>query len=264
MKYVNLYAIALIFCVVGLANVCSGQRFVGYVAAGANFAQVEGDDVHGFYKVGANAGLGLKLPLDAKQTWNVTAELLYVQKGSIKRCAAGYFDTNNYASVMFLDVDEKVPFNPNIKCNFSLDYVQIPFLVRYEELNSGCSIGLGFSWSRLVRAKEVYNGFTRTTNIRSGTFKTSDWSVIADVGIRLYKNLSLNLRYEYSLVPIRTIEMGYKRGENDVEWETHKMFNHVLTMRLCYFINEKYELNTNTNRKGETIGTKYRKIIPEL
>ena len=47
------------------------QRFIGYVAGGVNFAQIEGDDVHGFLKVRANAGLGIKLPLNERQTWSV-------------------------------------------------------------------------------------------------------------------------------------------------------------------------------------------------
>lgn len=250
--------------VVGSAN---AQRFVGQAILGMNFSQIEGDDVHGFTKLGVNAGLGIVLPLNRPQTWTVSAELLFVQKGAYKHCNAGYFDTTNYHVSMFEDVNRTVPFNPNIKCNISLDYVQIPVLFHYEDMRTGCKFGLGFSWSRLVRAKEIYNGFTRYTNVRSGTFRTSDWSVLADVDIRLYKNLSMGIRWEFSMAPIR--EMHYicgklnANGELEVSRdETNKLRNHTVSLRLVYSINEKYVRNTKTKYNGELIGTKWVKEIP--
>ena len=58
------------------------QRFIGSVAAGVNFAQIEGDGVHGFYKVGFNGGLGLTIPLNRKQTWQVSQAGCFVKKTS--------------------------------------------------------------------------------------------------------------------------------------------------------------------------------------
>ena len=157
------------------------QRFIGYAAAGANFGQIEGDDVHGFTKIGANAGLGLKLPVNRAQTMSVTAELLYVQKGAYSH---HFVDTMYYHTSMFEDVDRSVPFKTFSKCNISLDYVQIPVMFNYEDTRTGCTFGLGFSWSRLVRAKETYNGFRRTTTIRSGTYNTSDRAKEATAKLR--------------------------------------------------------------------------------
>lgn len=239
------------------------QRFIGSVVAGMNAAQIEGDDIHGFLKIGVNAGAGVTLHLNEKQSWSVSTELLYVQKGSRKHCQAGYFDTTNYAPAMFEDVKDGTAFNPRIKCNISLDYVQIPVLFHYEDMKSGCSFGLGFSWSRLVRAKEIYNGFTRTTNVRSKTYNINDLSVLADVNIRLYKNLTFNLRYEYSMIPIREMLFEYRRNNGDITSEWHKFYNHLISFRLIYFINEKFVPNTQLNRKGEPIGTKWKRVIPD-
>lgn len=247
------------------------QRFIGFAAAGANFAQIEGDDIHGFTKLGANAGLGLKLPVNRKQNLNVTVELLYSQKGSYKHCTKGYFDTLNYSPVAFAfpdaDIDRNEPFNPNIKCNLSLDYVQIPVMFRYEDFYTGFTFGLGFSWSRLVRVKEKYNGFTSVNNIRTSPYKYNDWSIVADVDIRLYKNLSLGIRWDYSLRPIREMQVGFVKGRIDgvpnVEYEYRKLFNHVVSCRLVYYINEKFMVNSKTNNKGERMGTKYVREIPE-
>jgi len=254
--------LGLLCCLISTQRV-DAQRFIGSVIAGTNFSQIEGDDVHGFYKVGFNGGLGLTIPLNRKQTWQVSFELLYSMKGSKKSCAAGYFDTIYYSPAMFMDVDRSVPFDPTTKCNISLDYVQIPLMVRYEEMYSGCTFALGFAWGRLVRAHEVYNGFTRTTNVRSGTYKRNDWSVIADVNIRLYKNLSLNIRYEYSMVPTRLAYYEYMRTDGSSVIETHKYYNHLISTRLVYYINEKFYKNTRVNKYGQTMGTTWLREIPE-
>jgi len=251
-----------LLCFFVMQNI-EAQRFIGSVIAGANFAQIEGDDVHGFYKVGFNGGLGLTIPVEPKQSWQFSIELLYSMKGSLKKCSPGYFNRDNYAESMFTDVDTTVPFDPTVKCRISLDYVQIPVMMRYEDRYSGCSFGLGFAWSRLVRAKETYNGYARTTSVRSGTYKTSDWSVVADVNIRLYKNLNLNIRYEYSLVPIRLAQFEYVRNDGSTLSEVHKYHNNMLSARLIYYINEKFYKNTRVNKNGQLIGTKWLREIPE-
>lgn len=241
------------------------QRFIGSVIAGANFAQIEGDDVHGYYKIGFNGGLGLTLPVDHKQRWQVSLEMLYSMKGARKHCQPGYFNLDNYGPSMFTDVDWSVPFDSTIKCDITLHYVQIPVMMRYEDYYSGCSFGVGFAWSRLVGVKEIYNGYARTTTARSGTYKTSDWSVIADMNIRLYKNLNLNIRFEYSLVPIREEQFVYllnDQPQNPVV-ETHKFYNNMLSARLIYYFNEKFYKNTRVNKYGQTMGTKWLREIPD-
>ena len=263
MKKNIIYALtAFILCVFAVQDV-KAQRFIGSVAAGVNFAQIEGDGVHGFTKVGFNGGAGLTVPLNPKQTWQLHVELLYAQKGSYKKCQPGYFDTNYYAPSMYTDVDRSVPWDSTIKCKMALDYVQIPLMVRYEEPNSGCTFALGFAWGRLVRAKEIYNGFARTTSARSGTFKKSDWSVIADINIRLYKNLCLDFRYEYSMVPIRTMNFTYVLTDNSMISETYKLHNHMISTRLVYYINEKFYRNTRVNKYGQPIGTRWMREIPD-
>ena len=169
---------------------------------------------------------------------------------------------------MYTDVDRNVPFNEKVKCRISLDYIQIPVIFRYEDMRSGCFIGAGFAWSRLVRAKEVYNGFARTTNVTSGTYRTSDWNILVDAGVRLYKNLTLNVRWEYSLRPIRIMDydIGKYNASGNFEVTNHwvgKMQNHVLSFRLTYFINEKFVRNTKTKNDGTRIGTPWVREIPD-
>ena len=220
------------------------QKFLGSVFAGVNLAQIEGDDVHGFYKVGANVGAGISLPLDAKQHWTITLELMFTQKGSYKKYRMeSAFDTAGYASVMFEDVNRAVAFDPLMKCKINLDYVEIPLLAHYEDHNTGWAIGAGFSWGRLVRAKEIYNGFARTTNVRSKTYSTSDWSVLVDVRARIWKGLKFGLRWSYSIAPIRKLTYVTVKTNGDTDSWTSNFHNHTISLRLMYIFNEKFVKN---------------------
>ena len=258
MKKFLLHILLLFSGLVVCLHHAEAQRFIGFVAAGANFSQIEGDDLHGFTKVGANAGVGLKLPVNRKQNMFITLELLYSQKGSYKKnVPQAFFDTIADAVIA-----PNVPFKKTF-CKIDLDYVQIPLMFRYEDMRTGVTFGAGFSWSRLVRARELYKGYTYTTDARSGTYHTSDWSFLADVDIRLYKNLSLAVRWEISMVPIRNLQVGFVMDQNNIEWEPRKMRNHLLSARLCYYINEKYEKNTKTNAKGNRVGPNWIRVIPD-
>ena len=55
--------LGFLYCIFVMQNI-EAQRFIGSAIAGINLAQIEGDDVHGFYKVGFNGGLGLTMPLN--------------------------------------------------------------------------------------------------------------------------------------------------------------------------------------------------------
>ncbi len=239
-KSIILLSILTIFCVSNL----SAQRFLGTVIAGMNLSKIDGDEVDGFYKVGGNFGAALSLPLDAKQHWSITLELIYTQKGSYKKYkSAGAFDTLVYAANMYLDVDRSVPFDPLMKCRINLDYVEIPLMVHYEDHRTGWAIGAGFSWGRLVRAKEIYNGFTRTTNVRSKTYSTSDWGVFGDVRIRIWKGLKFGIRYQYSLAPTRKMTYTLNKTNGATESWNRNFYNTSITLRLMYVINEKFVRN---------------------
>jgi hypothetical protein len=59
--------------------------------------------------------------------------------------------------------------------------------------------------------------------------------VLADLRFRLWEGLKLNLRYQYSMVKIRTRDFENLQGDT---W-TRDQFNNVITIRLIYVFNEK-------------------------
>ena len=237
----------LILSLICLVAVAYPQKFIGSVIAGGNVSQVDGDEVAGYYKFGFNGGLSVTLPLDDKYHWYGTIELLYTQKGSYQtayRANAILIDTDR----LFLhNEDFSVPFNNKIKYKLNLDYVEVPVVFHYEDHHTGCAIGVGFAWGRLVRAHEIENGWTTTTDVRSHTYRTSDWSVIADAQIRLYKGLKLNFRFQYSLRPLRTRE--YYDSYKQETW-TRKEYNNVISVRLIYSFNESFIRNTEWVQGG--------------
>ena len=226
------------------------QKFIGSVIAGGNISQVDGDMVAGYCKMGFNGGMSVTLPLDDKYHWYGTIELLFSQKGSYESVKRhGYFvsDTNH---LVLQNEDYSVPFNRKIKYKLNLDYVEVPVVFHYEDHHTGCAIGAGFAWGRLVRAHEIENGWTTTTDVRSKTYRTSDWSVIADAQIRLYKGLKLNVRFQYSLRSLRTRDYYDKIKEES--W-TRKEYNNVISVRLIYSFNESFIRNSEWvpgGRKG--------------
>lgn len=251
--------VLLVFCCLLLT--CSyGQRFIGSLIAGANVSQVDGDDVHkgisGNKKAGAVGGASVMVALDKKMQWFLTVELLYSQKGS-RSAGTRAFDTTNYAPAMFLDVNREVDFHSSAKykCRLDLDYVEVPVLFHFEDWHTGCAFGLGFSWGRLVRAQEWYNGFKRTTSIYSGTYRTSDWSIVADVKFMLYKGLKLEFRYQHSLRSIRTFVIEYSNNGQHTEY--FKQYNNLFSIRLIYSFNEKFVENDHENKRGQRQGVKW-------
>lgn len=247
--------VLILFCCLTVSMGYS-QRFIGSVIAGANASQVEGDDVRGYKKAGFVGGASVMIALDKKMQWFATVELLYTQKGS-RSSTTRAFDTTNYAPAMFLDVDRNADFmeSSKYKCRLDLDYVEVPVLFHFEDWHTGCAIGLGFSWGRLVRAKEWYNGLKRNTSITSGTYRTSDWNFIADLKFMIYKGLKMELRWQYSLRPIRNYVIEYSNVAQSTEYK--KQRNNLFSIRLIYSFNEKYVENTRENKRGQRQGVKW-------
>lgn len=240
--------LTLFLLILALAGAAQAQRFIGSVIAGANFTQVDGDEVAGFYHPGFNGGLSVMMPLDNSFHWFATIELLYTQKGSYQNAYRANATLSDTVPLLWHNEDFSVPFNNKIKYQLHLDYVEVPVVFHYEDWRSGCSIGAGFAWGRLVRAHEIENGWTTTTDLRSGMYSQNDWSVIADAKIRLWKGLKLNFRFQYSFIPLRT--RIYNPFVPDLK-EVRKQYNNVITVRLIYSFNEKFIPNPDYVRGGK-------------
>jgi hypothetical protein len=194
------------------------RTFYGGPVIGANFAQVDGDNYAGYYKSGLNVG-GI---IYAKfgQRFAASMEILYSQKGS-----------RGHKS-------QKANFTKEVviqKYGIALDYAEIPLMVHIHDKRKS-HFGVGLSFSQLISANEtletnkpVYND---TINVSRYPFKRTDLNFLVGFNLRLYKGLFFNVRYQYSLMPIRTdVNYDYSRA---------KQYNNLYVVRLAYIFGEKY------------------------
>lgn len=98
-KYVRLVCSLLtVFLLIGQAD---AQRFKGSAVGGINLAQIDGDELYGYNKLGFTGGFKLDYPLAEK--FDISLEMLYSARGS----TAGFgFGTENseFTSLKYLDL----------------------------------------------------------------------------------------------------------------------------------------------------------------
>ncbi len=190
---------------------------------GLNLTQVEGDEVYGFKKPGINIGAGAMIPLG--KNWDISFEITYNQKGA--KQGDQYNDT----------IDD-VPVTGAYKLR--LNYAEIPVLIHYTD-KEFLTIGAGFSFGRLVGIQEYEHGSrVDETTLTSNTYDRNDFSYIVDLRVRLKGPLKLALRYQNSMVKIRTREFDNITGDT---W-SRDQYNKVITLRLIYMFNEKLSRRT--------------------
>ena len=192
------------------------QRILGAISAGMNLTQVDGDDFYGFHKFGLNVGPMVIIPFGKSKNWSVSMELLYSQKGSYHKGTSDSTTSYTYHLV--------------------LDYVEIPVLIHYtdKKLISG---GVGFSYGRLINYKETKNNFFDTLYKYQTPLSNNDFSVLADVQIRIWSKLWADLRYQYTVKSNRNVVIDnpffYPRKPF-----TRDQYNNVITIRLTWVFNQ--------------------------
>jgi hypothetical protein len=201
------------YCLLLTADFSKAQVIKGAAIAGFNLSQVDGDEVYGFYKVGLNIGAAAIWPLSDK--FEFTIETIYSQKGSY----------------------QKPQYNDSLSGEYKLklNYLEVPVLFHYNDKNI-VSFGLGLSWGRLTGVEEYEHGrLVTTTTLQNGPYSLNDFDALFDIRFRIWKRLKGNVRYCYSIAPIRTREF-HPPNSND-SW-TRYQFNNFWTFRLIYVFNE--------------------------
>jgi hypothetical protein len=115
-----------------LAGTLHAQRFQAGLVAGVNMAQIDGDELAGFNKLGLMGGIKASAKLSDR--WQAGIELLFSQQGAARS-----------AKDPFLTVYDNIRFNA----------VEAPVLITFSEWKLQLSTGL--SYSRLInhRIKDI-------------------------------------------------------------------------------------------------------------
>lgn len=195
------------------------QVFKGMLIGGLNMSQVEGDEVYGFNRFGGNFGAGVYVPVDKQ--WGVSMETLFTMKGA--------FQGDQYLA------EDSLGNRITGAYDLRLNYVEIPLLIHFTD-RERITVGAGFSFSRLVGVTEKEHGkLVETTTVKDGPYSTSDYSALADIRVRIYESVLLNVRYGLTLGSIRTRDFYNINGEY---LHTRNQSNSTISLRLIWMFND--------------------------
>jgi len=228
MNHRKLLLLFIVSLIIFVSKQSFPQHILGAISAGVNLSQVDGDQVYGFNKVGLNFGPSVIIPFGKEKRWSVTLELLYSQLGSSQKNVGTVLDTVYSKTPKYYD-----------GYRLSLNYVQIPVIVHYTDKRFIAG-GIGFLYGQLVSVTEYENyddsrGFVRTNTTLQGPYTLPDFEALADVRIRIYQGFWFDVRYSYTMFPIRTREFVNPYFSNTF---IRKQYNNVVTVRLVYIFND--------------------------
>ena len=261
LRYLLLIGILLITL---YSNPLKAQMFKGEVFAGGSISQVDGDECYGYERFNAQLGAGVLWSVLDADWLDLSLEILYNPKGALRA------DTLKYNSGSFYGLYD-----------LKLNYVEVPLMVYFTDKHR-YTVGLGFSYGRLVGLSEKINKVETGTTVGNGrlrwidgfsgvdgmdvtSFKTiddltdaglydetqnpptllvqnsnsynkSDYSICADFRIRIWQGLHAQLRYQYSLAPIR-IRL-FEEYKPYLEYKVRQQFNNQVSLRLTYIFGE--------------------------
>jgi hypothetical protein len=199
------------------------QNIKGAVIIGTNLSQVDGDEVYGYKKFGLNTGASAIMTLN--DNLSIQLETLLSQKGAFKKYSNQWSDTTPYY-------------------NLRLNYLEVPVLLTYNDRDI-ITAGTGISWARLSNITEIEHGKVVPQTNKRGEYYRNDIQWIADIRFRTYKRMYLNLRYAYSLAPIRLRTFTTIAGNS---WE-RRQYNNLLSFRLVWIFNEKLPPDIDNGKK---------------
>ena len=266
MKRLKIFTLLLAFMMAAPA-LLHAQIVKGEVFFGGNACQVDGDECYGYRKFGVHAGAGALIPIlkVSNFSMDVGLEVLFNQKGAYKSDSirlhqgayVGRYNLKlNYAEIpLMLYLTDKDRYSLGV----GVSYGSIVYL---DEKHNGESTGIALGDGKLhwkeneenlpdisrVRdidelAGIVYSsGFPDTIQIasvvaNSNSYRANDFNICADLRVRIWEGLHAELRYQYSLRPLRT-RMFYRDVNENLDNRLRLQYNNSITLRLVYVFNE--------------------------
>ena len=243
------------------AQIIKGEVFVGGIAS-----QVDGDECFGFKKLGVHAGAGALIPVYNKSgvSLDVGLEVLFNQKGAYKRDSITHNSTFPYSYNLKLNYAEiPLMFYVTDKDRYSLGVgVSYGRVVYLDEKQNGISTGIALGdgvlhWreneeqmpdisriddinelDKVIRSAGIPDTVLISSVIdNSHSYRAHDFSICADLRVRIWEGLHAELRYQYSLRPLR-YRMFYEDKDLTLANQIRTQYNNSVTLRLVYIFNE--------------------------
>lgn len=265
MKRLRILTLLLAF-MVAAPTLLHAQIIKGEVFVGGNACQVDGDECFGFKKIGVHAGAGALIPIYNKNGVNldIGLEVLFNQKGAYKRDSITHNSTFPYSYNLKLNYAEiPLMFYVTDKDRYSLGVgVSYGRVVYLDEKQNGVSTGIALGDGNLhwkenedqmpdIRRIEDINeldkvirsaGIPDTVLIssvidNSHSYRAHDFNICASMRIRIWEGLHAELRYQYSLRPLR-YRMFYEDKGLTLANQIRSQYNNSITLRVVYIFNE--------------------------
>jgi hypothetical protein len=266
----------------------NAQIVKGELILGGNISQVDGDECYHYRKSGVHVGAGALIPITSKIDFGL--EVLFNQKGAYKKDSinphlglyTGRYKLNlNYAEIpVMVYLTDKDRYSLGI----GFSYGRIVGLQEYvNDQPTAIHLGDGqIHWrneanglpdiSQATDIKELAKmlyaaGYPQNAAIEelvpqvitnSDSYRGNDYNICADLRVRIWEGIHAELRYQYSLMPIRT-RLFYK-DTNETLLKTddsrvqplQRQYNNSITLRVVYLFNEhRAKANKEASKKGQ-------------
>ena len=287
MKRLRIVTLLLAFTLAAPA-LLHAQIVKGELILGGNICQVDGDECYHYRKPGVHVGAGALIPIT---NWlDVGLEVLFNQKGAYKGDSinphlglySGRYKLNlNYAEIpVMIYVTDKDRYSLGV----GVSYGRIVGLQEYINGQSS-AIRLGDGQIHWRNEAEGLPDISQATNIKeltkmlytagypqdaaieelvpqvianSDSYRGNDFCICADARVRIWEGIHAELRYQYSLVPIRTRlfykdtnETLLKTDDSSVQ-PLQRQYNNSITLRVVYLFNEhRAKANKEASKKGQ-------------
>ena len=271
--------VLLLASLVAAPTLLHAQIIKGEVFLGGNITQVDGDECYGFKKFGFHGGAGALVPITSFM--DVGLEVLFNQKGAYKRDAITSNSTFPYAYNLRLNYAE-IPImiyltdKDRVSVGLGVSYGRLVGLTELRDGEpfdyEGVGIGVGdgqLHWrenadnlpdiGKITDINElneiVVKAFPDVTYIsekvaNSNTYRPNDFSICADLRFRIWEGIHAELRYQYSLRPIR-YRMFYEDSSLILANQIRTQYNNSITLRVVYLFNEhRSKANKEASKKG--------------
>lgn len=269
----------LLVLLVAAPTLLHAQIIKGEVFFGGNACQVDGDECYGFKKFGVHAGAGALIPIFNSSGINldVGLEVLFNQKGAFKRYANTSNSTFPYAYNLKLNYAE-IPLMLYLtdKDRYSLgvgvSYGRVVYLdEKQNNISTGIALGDGkLHWKEdeenrpdIGRIDDINEldaivrsiGIPDTIGIasvidNSHTYRAHDFNICASLRVRLWEGIHAELRYQYSLRPLR-YRMFYEDADLTLADQIRTQYNNSITLRVVYIFNEHRSKANKASSKEE-------------
>lgn len=269
----------LLALLVAAPTLLHAQIIKGEVFFGGNACQVDGDECYGFKKFGVHAGAGALIPIFNSSGINldVGLEVLFNQKGAFKRYANTSNSTFPYSYNLKLNYAE-IPLMLYLtdKDRYSLgvgvSYGRVVYLdEKQNNISTGIALGDGkLHWKEdeenrpdIGRIDDIneLDAIVRSVGIpdtigiasvidNSHTYRAHDFNICASLRVRLWEGIHAELRYQYSLRPLR-YRMFYEDADLTLANQIRTQYNNSITLRVVYIFNEHRSKANKASSKEE-------------